>query len=82
MFAGNLTWLTFQLPTENLNQDVVDFEYVNEVQMLPVEIEEDEVIQKDFVKDVVEERRIQQVRALYPFSKHGIEIGKGEVSSE
>ncbi|KAG1650605.1 Spectrin beta chain [Nymphon striatum] len=68
------------LPIDNNNQDVVEsFELINEIQMIPTEIEEDEIIEKDVVRDCIEEKRIQQVRAIYPFDKHGIEINKGEV---
>lgn len=47
--------------------------------MVPVEVWEDEPIEKVEHKTHTEERRIPQVRALYPYNGHGFTMSKGEV---
>lgn len=39
----------------------------------------EEVVQREMLKEVTEEKKVPQVRALYPFSGQGIEIQRGEV---
>lgn len=47
--------------------------------MIPLEVWEEEAVEKVEHKTVVEERTIPQVRALYPFSDHGYSMTKGDV---
>lgn len=53
-------------------------EWIEEVVMIPTEEFVDEVVEKEVLRDVVDERKIPQVRTLYPFSGHGMEIQRGE----
>lgn len=53
-------------------------EYVTEIQLVPTEIEVEEIVYKEVLKNVTEERRVPQVQALYNFSGQGIEMSKGE----
>uniref|UniRef100_A0A2R5L953 Putative spectrin beta chain non-erythrocytic 5 isoform x6 n=1 Tax=Ornithodoros turicata TaxID=34597 RepID=A0A2R5L953_9ACAR len=39
----------------------------------------EELVEKEVLKEVTEERKVPQVRALYPFSGQGIEMQRGEV---
>lgn len=47
--------------------------------MVPTEVWEDESVEKIEKKEVLEERVIPQVKALYPFNDHGLSMQKGEV---
>ena len=47
--------------------------------MVPVEVWEDEPVERTEIQRVIEERRVPQVRTLYPYKGHGIEVKKGEV---
>ncbi|KAL3276987.1 hypothetical protein HHI36_012347 [Cryptolaemus montrouzieri] len=54
-------------------------ETVYETRMVPMEVYEDEPVEKVEYKTVLEERKVPQVRALYPFNDHGLTMVKGEV---
>ncbi|KAF5273495.1 hypothetical protein FQA39_LY07512 [Lamprigera yunnana] len=54
-------------------------EWVQESRMVPVEVWEEEEVDKVEHKTQVEERTIPQVRALYPYTGHGFNMSKGEV---
>lgn len=47
--------------------------------MIATEVYEDEPVEKVEYRNIVEERKVPQVRALYPFSDHGLAMVKGEV---
>ena len=40
----------------------------------------EELRQKEVMKEEIVERKIPQVKSMYPFSGQGIELGKGEVN--
>jgi len=48
-------------------------------QMVPVEVWEDEPFERTEVTKVIEERRVPQVKAMFPYNGHGLEVVKGEV---
>ncbi|XP_035225862.1 spectrin beta chain, non-erythrocytic 1-like isoform X1 [Stegodyphus dumicola] len=54
-------------------------EWVEEVVIAPVDEWVEEIYEKEIVKEVVEDRKIPQVRAMYKFSGQDLEIDKGEV---
>ena len=54
-----------------------DEEQVIEV---PCEVEVEEVVEREVIKEVMEERRVPQVRALYPYKGQDMKVNKGEVS--
>ncbi|KAK9874725.1 hypothetical protein WA026_005540 [Henosepilachna vigintioctopunctata] len=54
-------------------------ETVYETRMVPMEVYEDEPVEKVEYRTVLEERKVPQVRALYPFNDHGMTMVKGEV---
>ncbi|XP_054722410.1 spectrin beta chain, non-erythrocytic 5-like [Uloborus diversus] len=54
-------------------------EWVEEVVIAPVDEWVEEIYDKEVVKEVMEDRKIPQVRAMYKFSGQDIEIDKGEV---
>ena len=41
--------------------------------------EVEEIVEKEVIKDVVQEIRVPQVKALYPFTGQGLKMAKGEV---
>ncbi|CAH1792768.1 unnamed protein product [Owenia fusiformis] len=45
----------------------------------PEEIEVEEVVEREVLQDVVEERKIPQVKSAYPYKGQGLDIPKGEV---
>lgn len=47
--------------------------------MVPMEVWEEEPVEKLEYKNVMEERVLPQVKALYPFNDHGFIMQKGEV---
>ena len=54
-------------------------EEVEEWVEVPYQYQEEEVRQKDsFVEEIVE-KKIPQVKAMYPYQGHGLDIAKGEV---
>ena len=46
--------------------------------LVPVEVWEDEPYERTEIQKVIEERKVPQVRTLYPYKGHGIEVKKGE----
>lgn len=54
-------------------------EWTHEVKMVPMEIWEEEPVEKIEHRIVTEERTLPQVKALYPFNDHGLNMNKGEV---
>ncbi len=67
----------FQL-SESIDEPDTD-ELVEEVVIAPVDEWVEEVYEKEVVKEIVEDRKVPQVRAMYKFSGQDIEIDKGEV---
>lgn len=47
--------------------------------MIPTEVWVDEPVEKTEYKTVVEEKKVPQVKALYPYNEHGFNMVKGEV---
>ena len=47
--------------------------------MVPVETWEDEPFERTEIQRVIEERKVPQVRTLYPYKGHGMEVKKGEM---
>ncbi|XP_031334782.1 spectrin beta chain, non-erythrocytic 1 isoform X2 [Photinus pyralis] len=54
-------------------------EWIQETRLVPVEVFEEEEVERIEHKPHTEERLLPQVRALYPFSGHGFNMSKGEV---
>ncbi|XP_008201528.1 spectrin alpha chain, non-erythrocytic 1 isoform X2 [Tribolium castaneum] len=54
-------------------------EIVYENRMIPTEVWVEEPVEKVEYKMVVEEKKVPQVKALYPFNDHGLNMVKGEV---
>ena len=51
-----------------------------EVVEVPREVEVEEIVEREMMQDVVETRKIPQVRAMYPYKGQGMAVEKGEVS--
>ena len=47
--------------------------------LVPVEVWEDEPVERTEIQRVIEERKVAQVKTLYPYKGHGIEVKKGEL---
>ena len=47
---------------------------------VPREIEVEEIRQREVPQDVVETRKIPQVKAMYTYKGQELKVGKGEVS--
>ncbi|XP_070377881.1 spectrin beta chain, non-erythrocytic 1-like isoform X1 [Dermacentor albipictus] len=63
-----------------LNEDAEPSDdWTEELQLVPVEEWVDEVVEKEAMQTVVEERKVPQVKALYPFSGQNMNIQKGEI---
>lgn len=56
-------------------------EWVNETQLVPQQIWEEEPVERIEYRTVMEERQVPQVKSLYPFSGQGMVMVKGEVTS-
>lgn len=51
-----------------------------EVVEVPKEIEVEEIVEREVLQDVMETRKIPQVKALYAYKGQGMSVDKGEVS--
>ena len=70
-------------PAENGEAEEDDEEnYDEEVVERPHEVEVEEVQDREVMQDVVETRKITQVRASYQYRGQGLTIEKGEVSGQ
>ncbi|CAH0552966.1 unnamed protein product [Brassicogethes aeneus] len=71
------------IPNLFLNQQPVSTEPVEEVtyeeRLIPTEVYEDVPVEKVEYKIIREEKKVPQVKALYPFDDHGFRMSKGEV---
>ncbi|XP_025833247.1 spectrin beta chain, non-erythrocytic 1 [Agrilus planipennis] len=54
-------------------------EWTHEIRLVPKEVWEEEPVEKIEHKTHVEERKVPQVKALYPYTGHGFSMNKGEV---
>ncbi|KAK7865818.1 hypothetical protein R5R35_001276 [Gryllus longicercus] len=54
-------------------------EWIQEVRMVPQEYWEEEPVERMVDRMVLEERKVPQVKSLYPFSGQGMVMAKGEV---
>jgi len=54
-------------------------EWVEEVVIAPVDEWVEEIYEKEIVKEIVEDKKIPQVRAMYKFSGQEFDVDKGEV---
>jgi len=68
------------MPQEN-GEESDEEEFVEELVDVPYEIEIEEVVEREVIQDVVETRKVPQVKAMYPYKGQGLKIDKGEVSS-
>ena len=66
------------MPMEN-GEKSDEEELVEEVVERPQEIEVEEVREREVMQDIVETRKIPQVRASYQYRGQGMVINKGEV---
>lgn len=62
------------------NGDKSDEEMVEEVIEVPHEVEVEEMREREVMQDVVETRKIPQVKAMYTYKGQGMKVEKGEVS--
>ncbi|KAL3205252.1 hypothetical protein MRX96_011150 [Rhipicephalus microplus] len=63
-----------------LNEDAEPSEeWTEELQLVPVEWV-DEVVEKEAMQTVLEERKVPQVKALYPFAGQNMNVQKGELT--
>ena len=54
-------------------------ELTQETRLVPKEVWEDEPVERTEYRIVTEERKIPQVKALYPFQGQDMQVVKGEV---
>lgn len=47
---------------------------------VPQEIEVEETVEKEVMKDVMETKQVPQVKAMYAYKGQGMKVDKGEVS--
>lgn len=47
---------------------------------VPYEVETEELVEREVVKETVEEKLVPQIKGMYPYSGHGMKMDKGEVS--
>ena len=55
-------------------------EYFTELVDVPYEVQEEEIVEKEVVKETIEEKQYPQVKASYAYSGQGLTVAKGEVS--
>ncbi|XP_059148013.1 spectrin beta chain, non-erythrocytic 2-like isoform X3 [Physella acuta] len=70
------------LPVENGEQvdgEVEEDEEEEEVIQVPKEVEVEEIVEREILQDVVETRKIPQVKAMYAYKGQGFSVDKGEV---
>lgn len=58
---------------ESFTTETVDVSY---------EVEEEEIVEREVIKEVIEERKYPQVKALYNYKGEEMQIAKGEVRYE
>ncbi|XP_078000869.1 spectrin beta chain, non-erythrocytic 5-like isoform X3 [Glandiceps talaboti] len=56
-----------------------DDEYVTELVDIPYDVEETHIIEKEVMKEFIEEKKFPQVKAMYAYKGQGMEVPKGEV---
>ncbi|XP_023018167.2 spectrin beta chain, non-erythrocytic 5 kst isoform X2 [Leptinotarsa decemlineata] len=76
LIASGISHLDLNTEPE-VAEAVEDVQY--EYRMLPTEVWVEEPVEKTEYKIVQEERKVPQVKALYPFNDHGLNMVKGEV---
>lgn len=59
-------------------QEIDQEEWVNEVRLIPQEIWEEEIVEKNEPRTVTEMKLLPHVRAMYPFEGQGMKMMKGE----
>ncbi|XP_070576983.1 spectrin beta chain, non-erythrocytic 5-like isoform X4 [Ptychodera flava] len=56
-----------------------DEEYITELVDIPYEVEETHIVEKEALKEFIEEKKFPQVKAMYPYKGQDLDIPKGEV---
>ena len=69
------------IPAEN-GEKSDEEDYMEELVERPHEIEVEELREREVMQDIVETRKIPQVRAMYLYRGQGMMVEKGEVSTE
>ena len=54
-------------------------EYMSEIVDVPYEVEEEQVVEKEEMREEIVEKKYPQVKAVYAYSGHGMKVAKGEV---
>ena len=67
---------------ERASPSVDGDDYVVETVDVPYEVEEEEVVEKEVIKEVIEERKYPQVKASYNYKGQDLNVAKGEVRTE
>lgn len=78
----NVLWYDKKLSNESAVSESLEpiEEWVNETQLVPQQVVEEEPVEETAYNTVMEERKVPQVKSLYPFSGQGMIMAKGEVS--
>eukprot|EP00057_Strongylocentrotus_purpuratus_P010375 XP_011664849.1 PREDICTED: spectrin alpha chain, non-erythrocytic 1 [Strongylocentrotus purpuratus] len=53
--------------------------FTTETVDVPYEVEEEEIVEREVIKEVIEERKYPQVKALYNYKGEDMQIAKGEI---
>lgn len=66
---------------EQVDGEVEEDEEEEEVIQVPKEVEVEELVEREILQDVIETRKIPQVKAMYAYKGQGFSVDKGEVST-
>ena len=67
---------------EEQQSPIKEDEYITELVDVPYEIEEEEMVEKEEIKEEIVEKKYAQVKAVYAYSGHGMKVAKGEVRNK
>ncbi|XP_033104188.1 spectrin beta chain-like [Anneissia japonica] len=68
-----------EMNMNNNNTSVDEPDYITESVDIPYEVEEEQEIEKEEIREVLQEKRYPQVRAMFKYEGHGMKVIKGEV---
>lgn len=79
LVAAGISTLELTAEPNAVLTDVEEEEWIPEAQLVPTEVWEDVPVERIEHRNVLEERSVPQVKALYPFNGQGMVMTKGKI---
>ncbi|KAI8480573.1 Spectrin beta chain, non-erythrocytic 5 [Branchiostoma belcheri] len=63
----------------SMNGDLEEDQYLEELVEVPYEVEVEKTVEREAVREVLEDRKVPQVKAMYKYSGKGMSVDRGQI---